>query len=117
MSRSVFSDETTSGNNILNSLTSTLNNDPFGILDESGSTVSICGIMNRLKNSPESTSNQSIVTIEFGGPTSSTHTIDDHQCESPTTCLPWRVVKTIEASKLDVEIDSLKKNQTWELVT
>ena len=102
LSRSVIFDETISGNKQLNSSSCLLDNDMFDILEESGSTVAIFGVLTRLMNyTPESTGSWSTMTVEVDNLTSLTHMTDDSPPESPTTCLPWWAIKTIEATRSD----------------
>ena len=80
-----------------------MNNDPFDIIDEYVSTVTVYGFPTGSINSPpDSTSSQSSMTIEVGSPTSSSHMIDDNQLESQMTCLPPWDVNTFEVVGSDV---------------
>ena len=86
-----------SSNKLLNSSTSPLKNNPFGILDKSGSTVSVFGIPTGSMNStPKSIGIQPTMTIKVNSMTFSTHTTDNHQPKSLMTFLPQWIVKTIE---------------------
>ena len=85
----MFFYETTLGNKLLNSSTSPLNNNQFGILDKSGSTISVYGISTRSMNStPKLTGIQSNITIKVHRLTYSNHTNNVHQTKLLMTSLP-----------------------------